>query len=234
MKVVAVIPCYNEEQHISDVVFQINKLVGVSVVADDDSTDKTIEEAERSGAYIARNFKKRGTGSNTQAGIDMALLLDCDVVVTLDGDGQHDPADIPKLLKPIIEGEADVVVGIRFATESKNVIPKYRRFGIKAITWLYNVGSKQKLSDALCCFRAFSRDAISKLDITETGFSFSVEMLIKARKMGLRICSVPVSVLYHRQFSQNSSLNPVTQALIIVFGVIKWRIMVELLGGLHQ
>jgi len=222
MRVIAVIPCYNEEQHISELVFAVNKFVSISMVVDDNSTDGTVKEAKRSGAYIARNFGRRGAGANTQAGIDNALLQDWDIIVTLDGDGQHSPIDIPKLLDPITDGEADIVVGTRFTNESADIIPLYRRFGIRVITWLYNVGNKQKLSDVQCCFRAFGRDAISRLGITETGFSFSIEMLVKARRI--------VDVLYHRQFSQNSSLNPIVHGLSVALGVIKWRIKVELLG----
>ena len=234
MKVVAVIPCYNEAQFIPELVFQTNKLVDISIVADDNSSDRTVEEAEKAGAHIVHNSGERGAGANTQAGIDNALLLGCDVVVTLDGDGQHDPKDIPKLLKPIVDGYADIVIGTRFAAENKNIIPLYRRFGIKVITWLYNVGSQQKLSDAQCCFRAFSRNTLETISITEPGFSFSVETIIKARGLGFRIVEVPISVLYHHQFSQNSSLNPVIHGIIVVIGVVKWRVKTELLGGLRS
>lgn len=234
MKVVAVIPCYNESQAISRLVFQTNSLVGMSIVADDKSEDDTVREAEKSGAYVARNFGKRGAGANTRAGINEALLLGCDVVVTLDGDGQHNPSDIPKLLKPIADGDADVVVGTRFATESGNTIPRYRRFGIKVITWLYNLGRKDKLSDVQCCFRAFSRKVLEAVSITESGFSFSVETVIKARGLGFRITEVPVGVLYHRQFSQNSSLNPVIHGLSVALGTVKWRLKIELRGKIKH
>jgi len=234
MRVVAVIPCRDEAQYISDLVFQSNALVGMSVVADDNSTDKTIEEAEKSGAYIARNFGKKGAGANTKIGITEALLLGCDIVVTFDGDGQHNPTDIPKLLKPIADGEADVVVGTRFATESGNIIPRYRKFGIKVITWLYNVWRKDKLSDVQCCFRAFSRRVLEEINITESGFSFSVETIIKARGLGFRIVEVPVSVLYHKQFSQNSSLNPIVHGLAVALGTVKWRLKVELLDKIKR
>ncbi len=234
MKVVAVIPAYNESQYIADLVFRTNSLVGMSIVADDNSTDKTIEEAEKSGAYIARNFGKRGAGANTQVGINKALLLGCDIVVTLDGDGQHDPADIPKLLKPIVEGKADVVVGTRFITVSGNIIPLYRRFGIGVITWLYNLGRQDKLTDAQCCFRAFSRKVLEAVNITESGFSFSVETIIKARGLGFHIVEVPVGVLYHKQFSQNSTLNPIVQGLSVAFGTVKWRIKVEAMGKIRR
>lgn len=226
------IPCFNEEQSIAGLVFQANRLVGMSIVADDKSEDNTEEEAKRSGAYIARNFGKRGAGANTKRGIDEALVLGCDIVVTLDGDGQHDPADIPQLLKPIADGEADVVVGTRFADGSGNIIPRYRRFGIKVITWLFNFGRKQKLSDVQCCFRAFRLETLKFISITEAGFSFSVETIIKARDLGFRVTEVPVNVLYHKQFSKNSSLNPIIHGLWVAWGTIKWRIKIELLPKL--
>lgn len=227
MKAVAVIPCYNESQHISELLFLANSLIGTSIVADDRSTDGTAQAAEASGAYLVRNFGKRGAGANTQAGIDEALILECDAVVTMDGDGQHDPQDIPKLLKPIEDGIADVVVGTRFATDSHTLIPRYRQFGIKVITWLFNVGRRQKLSDVQCCFRAFRREVLEVISITEPGFSFSVETVIRARGLGFRVAEVPVSVLYHRQFSQNSTLNPVTHGLSVALGTVKWRLKVE-------
>ncbi len=234
MKVVAVIPCFNEETTIGDLVFRTNNLVGISIVADDKSEDDTVREAENLGAYIARNFGKRGAGANTQVGINEALLLDCDIVVTLDGDGQHNPDDIPKLLKPIVDGNADVVVGTRFATESGNIIPRYRRFGIKVITWLYNLGRKDKLMDVQCCFRAFRQEVLRSMVIEESGFTFSTEMLVKARALGYRIKEVPVTVLYHRQFSQNSSLNPIRHGLSVAFGTVKLRLKLELLPKIRQ
>lgn len=233
LKAVAVIPCWNEEAHISELVFQTNRLLGMSIVADDSSVNGTAEKAEKSGAYLVRNFGKKGAGANTQAGIDRALLMECDIVVTLDGDGQHDPADIPKLLKPIEEGNADVVVGTRFVTVSGNIIPLYRRFGIRVITWLYNFGRRDKLTDVQCCFRAFSRKALDAISITESGFAFSVETVIKARGLGFRVVEVPVSVLYHKQFSQNSSLNPVVHGLSVALGTVKWRLKIEALGKIR-
>ena len=230
MNVIAVIPCYNEEQHIADVVWRVNQFVGAVIVADDNSGDTTIKKAQDAGAYVVRHFGKRGAGINTKTGVDTALLMDCDIIVTLDGDGQHNPNDLLKVIEPLEQGVADVVVGSRFIKGHNGLIPRYRAFGIKVITWLYNVGNSNKLSDVQCCFRAFNKDALEKIGITETGFSFSVETMIKARKLGLRIEEVPVNVLYHRQFSQNSSLNPVKHGLGVAFGVVKWRVRTELLG----
>lgn len=230
MKVIAVIPCLDEEQSITDVVLQMNELVGMSIVADDNSKDGTVAKAEEAGAYVVRRFGKRGFGSNTKSGIDEALIRECDIIVTLDGDGQHDPSEVFRVLAPIEKGEADVVVGSRFLQKNHSLIPRYRKFGIKVITWLYNVGNKQKVSDAQCCFRAYRADVLKALDIKEGGFTFSTETLIKVRALGYRIKEVPVSVLYHRQFSQNSTLNPIQHGLSVAFGTIRLRLKVELLG----
>lgn len=234
MRVAAVLPCFDEDQSISDLVFLTNQMVGMSIVADDKSSDKTVERAKEAGAYVARNFGKRGAGITTKVGIDEALLLGCDVVVTLDGDGQHDPNDIPRLLKPILDNEADVVVGTRFTGDNPSKILPYRRFGIKVITLLFNFGHSQKLSDVQCCFRAFSRQALEKLDIEEAGFTFSVETVVKARAFGFRVAEVPVNVLYHRQFSRNSTLNPIVHGLSVALGTVKWRIKIELLPKIRH
>lgn len=235
MKVIAVVPCFDEAENIADVVFSLNELVGMSIVADDNSKDGTVAEAERAGAYIVRRFGKRGFGSNTKSGIDEALVRECDIVVTLDGDGQHNPAEMASVLKPIEDGEADVVVGSRFLNKNNGYgIPKYRRFGIKVITWLYNIGNKQKVSDAQCCFRAYKQKVLKSISLNESGFTFSTETLIKARALGFRIKEVPITVLYHKQFSKNSTLNPIVQGLCVAFGTVRVRLKVELLGKLKH
>ena len=232
MKIIVVIPCYNEERHIREVVLgcmeysMINPYIDGVVVADDCSTDNTIDEADKVGAgYVQERNAKRGAGRNTKRGLDYAIELNGDQFVTLDGDGQHDPDNIPSLLRGL--KRADFVVGSRFMNGRAN-IKIYRYFGIKVITWLYNIGSGIKLTDAQCCFRAFSKYALEKTKITENGFAFSVETLVKARATGLRIKEVPVKCIYHREFGQNSTLNPIRHGLGVAFAVIKWRLKLEL------
>lgn len=226
MKTLVVIPCYNEQKHIGKVATQCRKYVDGVVVADDCSTDNTIDEADRAGAgYVQERNVKRGAGRNTKMGLNYAIELSGQQFITLDGDGQHDPDDIPRLLKGL--ETADFVVGSRFIDGKVN-IKIYRYFGIKVITWLYNIGSKIKLTDAQCCFRAFSKYALEKMPITENGFEFSVETLVKARASGLRIKEVPVKCIYHKDFGQNSTLNPIRHGLGVAFAVIKWRLKLEL------
>jgi hypothetical protein len=118
-----------------------------------------------------------------------------------------------------------MVIGSRFLQPTKQIqrtnVRPYRKFGIDIITWLYNVGSKVKVSDSQCCFRAHSLRLLESIDITEDSFGFSVEVLTKARKKGLIITEVPISCVYH---SEGSSLHPIAHGLGVAFGVIKHRL----------
>lgn len=229
MKTIAVIPCLDEAENIASVILSSNQLVGMSIVADDNSEDDTVARAEEAGAYVVRNFGRRGYGANSKSGINEALVRECDIVVTLDGDGQHNPEEMPRLLEPIEKDEADIVIGSRFLTNT-SIIPRYRKFGIKVITWLFNVGSKQKYTDVQCCFRAYRQEVLRTISIHEGGFTFSVETLIKARAKGFRIKEVPITVLYHKQFSRNSTLNPVVHGLNVALGTVRVRLQVEVIG----
>jgi glycosyltransferase involved in cell wall biosynthesis len=235
-KVIAAIPCLNEEQFIGDIVTRARAFADMVIVIDDGSTDNTAESAEKAGARVIKHEARRGAGAATQTAFEAAKEYNADVLVTLDGDGQHNPDEIPQVLAPILRGEADLVIGSRFqpnlgqsqplSTNLKNV-PKYRKFGIDVITWLYNVGSKVKVSDSQSCFRAHNRRLIEAINITENGFGFSVQMLVQARRKDFVIKEVPVSCIYH---SEGSSLNPVVHGLGVAWGVVKIRVRNELLA----
>ena len=120
----------------------------------------------------------------------------------------------------VLRDKADVAIGSRFINGQSNA-PRYRRFGIAVITWLFNVGSRVRVSDAQSCFRAYGKKAINSLDITEHGFGFSVELLIEARQKGLNITEVPISCVYH---SAGHSANPVTHGLGVALTVVKLRL----------
>ncbi len=226
-RVMAAIPCLNEAQFIGDIVARTRKHVDVVVVIDDGSTDKTSEVAKATGAQVIRHTVRQGAGAATRAAFEAAKKQNVDVLVTLDGDGQHNPDEIPQLLAPILSGEADLVIGSRFLREDSHSAPKYRRFGIDTITWLYNLGSRVKVSDSQCGFRAHSRSLVEAVNITENGFGFSVEVLIQARREKLIIGEIPVSCIYHLQ---GSSLNPVVHGLGVAWKVIKLRIKAKLLA----
>lgn len=231
IKVIAAIPCLNEESFIRDIVTKAQKYVDKVIVIDDGSTDRTSEIARAAGAEVIRHEKRKGAGAATKSGFQAARANGADILVTLDGDGQHNPDEIPRLISPILEKSADLVIGSRFLQLNPNQSPpistnlhqmrRYRKFGIDVITFLYNFASKAVVSDSQSCFRAHNRKLIEAVNITEAGFGFSVQVLIQARKKGFSIVEVPISCIYH---SQGSSLNPIIHGLGVAFDVIKHRL----------
>ena len=217
--IIATSPCYNEGAFIGDIVCRTSEHVDQVIVIDDGSHDGTAEVARAAGALVIVHKENHGAGGATRSGIEAAKVKNADIVVTLDGDNQHAPEEIPNLVAPILEGRADLVIGSRFLG-GNNKIPRYRKFGIKVITWLFNVGSWVKISDAQRCFRAHSRRLLDAFSITESGFGFSVEVLIKARGGGFAIHEVPISCLYH---SESSTANPVVHGVGVALTVIKLR-----------
>ncbi|MCX5997097.1 MAG: glycosyltransferase family 2 protein [Chloroflexi bacterium] len=222
MKIVAVIPCLNEERFISDVVFKTLKHVDRVIVIDDGSKDSTARLARDAGAEVISHTFSQGAGAATRTGFEAALRAGASIIVTLDGDGQHNPDEIPLLLSPIIQQQADLVIGSRFLTKAK--VSLYRKFGIDAITFLYNAGHIVKINDAQSGFRAYSRKAVERIKITDTGFGFSIETLVQVRKYGLTICEVPITCIYH---DSGSTQHPVIHGLSIVWAVIWLRLIYE-------
>jgi len=218
-KVIAAIPCYNEEQFIGNVVRRVSPYVDRVVVVDDGSTDRTTEVAEAAGAMIVRHDVNKGPGGAYKTCLKVAKDNGAEVLITLDGDEQHDPDELPGLLQPLLNNEADLVIGSRFLGHYE--IPRYRKFGIDVITFLFNVGSKMKVVDAQSCYRGYNRKALEKLHITEDGFGFSVELLAQARESGLRITEVPISCIYHEA---GHSMNPVLHGVGVALMVIKHRL----------
>jgi glycosyltransferase involved in cell wall biosynthesis len=222
--VVAGIIAYDEEQSIAGVVRKAKKFVDEVVVVDDGSRDATSETAKAAGAMVINHGVNKGYGEGIKSCLEMARLKPVDVLVILDGDGQHDPDDIPRLLAPILCGEADVVVGSRFLSD-KSDMPRYRKFGINVITFLYNFGSGAKVTDAQSGFRAYSRRALDGLAITQSGMGASVEVIIKMREKGFTITEAPIRCIYH---SASHSANPVTHGLSVALTVLKLRFKVFL------
>lgn len=233
MNAVAVIPCLNEQQFIVTVVEGVKKHIEHVIVSDDASTDDTVDRAHlQGGADIVVNYSgKRGAGVNTMRGIKKALDQNASVIVTLDGDMQHNPAEIPLLLDAAYSG-ADLVIGSRF--KGYAYMPSYRKVGNKIITWLYNMGNKNKITDSQSCYRAYNSALLRSLEITEQEFGFSTEVLIKARARGFRIVEVPISCIYHAVLSENSSKNPLSHGLQVAWCTVKWRMKIEFVNKIKS
>jgi hypothetical protein len=222
--VVAGIPAYNEEKTIARVVLRAQKHAHIVVVCDDGSSDLTGEIAERLGAVVVRHEKNSGYGAALQSLFKKARELNADVLVTLDSDGQHDPAQIPLLVKPIEEGVAGVVLGSRFKDKNGTIdMPKYRQFGVKVITKLTNGNGKHGVSDAQSGFRAYSKRAMEHLgSMSENGMSASVELLRAINKSGLKVCEVPISCKYAGSTGEKtSSKNPLSHGVGLIMSLIK-------------
>ena len=221
--VVVGIPAFNEENTIAKVILGAQKYADLVVVCDDGSSDLTSEIAKRLGAEVVRHERNSGYGAAIQSLFKRAQALNTDILVTLDGDGQHNPDEIPQLIEPIASGAVDVVVGSRFIDAcGAEEMPKYRKFGVKAITFLTYGFGKGGVRDSQSGFRAYARQALGVLELSENGMSASVEILRKTGKQGLRMCEVPISCKYHNGDGMKTSThNAVSHGVGVVFSVLK-------------
>jgi glycosyltransferase involved in cell wall biosynthesis len=215
--VVACIPAFNEERTIASVVVRALRYVDRVVVCDDGSGDLTGEIAEGLGAVVIRHERNMGYGASLRSLFAEALKLGADVVVTLDGDGQHDPAEIQGLTERLGEGGVDIVVGSRFREGGGSEAPGWRNAGIRLITGLASNGGV-RLTDAQSGFRAYSRKALESVVLTEEGMGVSTEILVKAAKNGLRVAEVPVSISYGEG---SSTHHPVVHGFDVVLSTLK-------------
>lgn len=222
-KIVAVIPCHNEQRMVVEVVKKATPYCVGVIVVDDHSTDDTYYKVWREHIEVYRNALHRGVGCATVYGLQQAIINypNANAYVTLDGDGQHNPNEIPLVADLVVKGKADVVCGVRV---HRGTMPLYRAFGNWVVAQACNIRSGYGLEDVTCCYRAFSKEAAERLDIRERGYGFATEVVIKARKYNLRVAEVPISCIYHNGLRYNSSMAPLKQAVIILGCTLKWRV----------
>ncbi len=221
--VVAGIPAFNEEKTIARVVLEAQKYADIVVVCDDGSADMTAKIAERLGAVVVRHKHNSGYGAAMQSLFKRARELNADILVTLDSDGQHDPAEIPRIIKPIEDQTADVVLGSRFKGKNGTAdMPRHRRVGIKVITKLANGTIKNGVSDAQSGFRAYGKHALDCLSVFEDGMSASIELLREVKRNGLTVREVPISCKYSETIGVSTSTeNPVTHGIGLIMSLVK-------------
>ena len=199
MKISVIIPAFNEERSIGKVITDIPKeLVHEIIVVDNACTDRTVEVAESAGARVVRE-ERRGYGYACLAGI--AALNAPDIVVFLDGDYSDYPAEMSMLVQPVLSGEAEMVIGSRIrGTREKGALLPQARFGNALATflirWLFGVHYTD-----LGPFRAIRYDRLREMNMQDKTFGWTVEMQVKAAKMGIRVCEVPVS--YRKRIGQS-------------------------------
>ena len=219
MKTAIGIPAYNEEKNIAKIIVNSKKIADQILVCDDGSTDSTAAIAESLGAIVVKHPKNLGYGSAIHSIFLKAKEIDTDILVTIDADGQHRSEDIAKVIEPIKKGDADLIIGSRFLDRSAEKIPEYRKLGIKIITKVTNSSLKNKITDSQSGFRAYSKNVISKLNVSDMGMGISTEILIKSSSLGFRIGEVPIKVLYG---GDTSTHNPISHGTSVLFSTVKY------------
>ncbi len=196
MKLIVQIPCFNEETTLPVTIGDIpRRIEGVDTVEiliiDDGSTDRTVAVAKELGVeHVVRNITNKGLARSFSIGVNRCLQLGADVIVNTDGDNQYKGQDIPKLIRPILAGEADVVIGDRQTSTVEHFSPlkkKLQRMG----SWLVRQLSETEVPDAVSGFRAFSREAALHLNVVSP-YTYTIETIIQVGKKHLAIKSVPI------------------------------------------
>ncbi len=212
-KLIVQIPAFNEEKNIGRVIKDIpRKIEGIKevkvLVMDDGSNDNTSLAAKQAGAdYIFKSKQNRGLGNNFKSGIEKALRFGADIIVNIDADGQFNPKDIPKLIKPILDEEADMVTASRFINpEMTKNMPWIKKWGNKRFTKLISRITGQKFTDTQCGFRAYSKEAALHLNLKGT-FTYTQEVFIDLVEKGVKVKEIPVEVIYSKERKSHISGN---------------------------
>ena len=219
MKIIIGIPAFNEEKNIASIITKLMNITDSIIVCNDGSSDLTSEIAEKMGAEVINHEKNLGYGAAIRSIFLKAKELDGDILVTFDADGQHRIEDIENVTAPIINQEAELVIGSRFLDDSEKEVPQYRKVGIKVITKITNASIKEKLTDSQSGFRAYSKKVVDELNPSELGMGISTEILIKASSKNFKIVEVPIKILYS---GDTSTHNPISHGSSVILSTIKY------------
>ena len=219
MKTVIGIPAFNEEENIAKIIIKLQKVADEIIVCNDGSSDLTGKIASKMGAVTINHEKNLGYGAAICSLFLKAKDLDVDVLVTFDADGQHDVLDIQKVIDPIVEKKADLVIGSRFLHSSQDNIPSYRKTGIQIITKLTNTSLKEKIKDSQSGFRAYSKEVLSKITPSDRGMGVSSEILIKASNNDFRITEIPINISYE---GDTSTHHPISHGTAVTLSTLKF------------
>ena len=218
MKITVGIPAYNEEKNIAKIIVELKKVADQIIVCNDGSTDSTSIIAESLGATVIKHPKNLGYGSAIRSIFLKAREINSEVLVTIDADGQHKIEDVNKIIKPIVDGQADISIGSRFLDKHDNA-PKYRKLGINIITKVTNSSLSEKITDAQSGFRAYNNKVLQSLTPSDSGMGISTEILIKSSNLGFKIAEVPTEIQYE---GDTSTQNPVSHGTEVLMSTLKY------------
>ncbi len=215
----ALIPAYREAKAIGDVVRGSRAHADHVLVVDDGSPDRTADVAREAGAEVIVHEVNRGKGGALVTGFRHALEQGAAAVVTLDGDGQHDPAEIPRFAEAFRSTDAAVVVGHR--VDAEKAMPLIRRWTNRYMSWSISRRLGQRVPDTQCGFRLYRADVLPHLFTEAQGFAAESENLLRAGAQGFRIASVPVSTIYGEE---RSKIRPLRDTWRFNRMIVKWPV----------
>lgn len=216
MKICVIIPTYNEEKKIGGVIKKIRALGIDTLVIDDGSTDTTVKIARENGAVFIKNSRNEGKGASLIRGFNYAVKKNYDAVITLDGDGQHKPEDIPAFVKQSETSNSSMFVGNRMQ-QTRNM-PALRLMTNKFMSWLISLITRQNIPDTQCGFRLIKRGILEKIKLNTANFEIESEMLIRAAQAGYKIESIFISTVYD---GEQSRINPFVDTLRFIKFIAK-------------
>ncbi len=215
-RIVAVIPAFNEARFIGSVVLQTLQHACTVIVVDDGSTDLTAQIAQSAGAVVVQHVYNHGKGAALNTGFQVASQYQTDALVTLDADGQHRPEELCSVVAPILDGNADLVIGSRYLNDISEV-PRHRIWGHWVFNLITRLASGMNSSDSQSGYRAFSPRALTETCFSSAGFSVESEMQFIAKEHDLRLIEVPIMI----QYPDKPKRNVLGHGLSVFNGVLR-------------
>jgi glycosyltransferase involved in cell wall biosynthesis len=216
--ILAIIPAYGEGRFVGQVVRRVLQYVQAVVVVDDGSPDGTATEAEAAGAKVIRHWTNLGKGAALKTGLGCAVSMEAAFFLFLDGDGQHDPSDIPAFIDAINRSHADLVVGNRMRNVES--MPLGRRWTNQFMSWQIGRICRIPIPDSQCGFRLARRELLPVLMAPCNRFEFESESIILAARGGFRLCFVPIRTIYT---DQQSKIRPLRDTMRYLRLIRKYR-----------
>lgn len=216
MKTCVIIPTFNEYKEIGRIVAEVRKQNLEVIVIDDGSSDNTAVIAKDSGATVLKNEGNQGKGASLIKGFNYALDCGCDAVITMDGDGQHLPEDIPYFMRLAKYSDSGIIIGNRM--QKIRNMPLLRLFTNRFMSWLISAVAKQKIPDTQCGFRLIKQEVLKKVRLSTSKYETESEILIRCARLGFKIESVPIKSIYR---GEKSNINPFIDTLRFIKFILK-------------
>jgi len=199
MKVCLLLPAYNEAQTIGCIISEARTYIESIIVIDDGSSDNTAQIAREQDVVVLQHEVNRGKGMALRTGFEYALEQGYEIIITMDSDGQHEPADIPRFLARLQENNADILIGARVLERRR--MPLHRRLNNKLISKVGSWFCGQKIVDFQSGFRLIKSKVLQSITLETVRYETESEFLIKAGRMGFRIDTLPIRAIYGNEIS---------------------------------